>query len=92
MTLIQHLENHFGTFIPHGGMYEITNAIFNLAKHVGVKFHFNCNVDEIILAIQSLEEAKKLSKSIGSRNEQLLNDLNKKLNRYSNYKFDFCIF
>ena len=47
--------------------------------------------DEIILAIQSLEEAKKLSKSIGPRNEQLLNDLNKKLNRYSNYKSDKII-
>ena len=49
MTLIQHLENHFGTFIPEGGMYEITKALFNLAKQVGVKFHFECNVDEIIL-------------------------------------------
>ena len=26
MTLIQHLENHFGTFIPDGGMNQITNA------------------------------------------------------------------
>ena len=49
MTLIQHLENHFGTFIPDGGMYEITNALYNLAKDVGVKFYFDCNVDEIIL-------------------------------------------
>jgi hypothetical protein len=47
--------------------------------------------DEIILAIQSLEEAKKLSSGIGFRNEQLLNDLNEKLNRYSNYKSDKII-
>ena len=49
MTLIQHLENHYGTFVPEGGMYEITNALFNLAKQIGVKFYFGCNVDEIII-------------------------------------------
>ena len=47
--------------------------------------------DEIILAIQSLEEAKKLSTGIGSRNEQLLSDLNEKLTRYGNYKSDKII-
>ncbi len=49
MTLIQHLENHFGTFVPEGGMYEITDVLFKLAKQIGVKFYFGCNVDEIII-------------------------------------------
>ena len=35
--------------------------------------------DEIVLAIQSLEEAAKLTSSIGQRNEQLLRDLKLKL-------------
>ena len=42
--------------------------------------------DEINLAVQSLEEAKILSSSIGSSNEQLLKDLQGRLNSYSNYK------
>ncbi len=47
--------------------------------------------DEIILAIQSLTEAKKLTSEIGSRNEKLLKDLNSKLERFSNYKSDIII-
>jgi len=47
--------------------------------------------DEIILAIQSLKEAKELSSAIGSRNEKLLKDLNNKLERFSDYKSDIII-
>ncbi len=47
--------------------------------------------DEIILAIQSLKEAKKLSSEIGSRNEKLLKDLDKKLERFNDYKSDIII-
>ena len=32
MTLIQHLEQEYGTFIPEGGMVQITNSLFELAK------------------------------------------------------------
>ena len=58
MTLIQHLENHFGTYIPEGGMYEITNSIFKLAKKIGVKFYFKSNVDEIILENNTVKKIK----------------------------------
>ena len=68
MTLIQHLENHFGTFVPNGGMYEITNALFNLAKQIGVKFYFECNVDEIILE-------KKVAKKIRVNNNLIESDI-----------------
>ena len=47
--------------------------------------------DEVNLAVQSLEQAKILSSSIGSSNEQLLNDLQRKLNSYSNYKTNMII-
>jgi len=47
--------------------------------------------DEIILAIQALEEAKELSSDIGSRNDKLLNDLHKKLELYSDYKSNIII-
>ena len=47
--------------------------------------------DEIVLAVQSLEEAAKLTSSIGQRNEQLLKDLKLKLNKYSEYKSKMII-
>ena len=48
MSLIQHLESHYGTFIPEGGMVRISNSLFDLAKRQGVKFHFNQKVEKII--------------------------------------------
>ena len=47
--------------------------------------------DEIILAIQSLKQAKELSSGIGSRNEKLLEDLNNKLKKLDNYKSSILI-
>ena len=40
MTLIQHLEQHYGTYIPEGGMHQITLSLFDLAKRLGVLFNF----------------------------------------------------
>jgi phytoene desaturase len=47
MSMIPHLEQHYGTFFPKGGMISITNALFSLAQELGVVFHFNQRVDEI---------------------------------------------
>ena len=47
--------------------------------------------DEIVLAIQSLEEASKLTSGIGQRNKQLIKDLKLKLNKYSKYKSKMII-
>tara|TARA_B100002052_G_scaffold217633_1_gene199632 strand:- start:2420 stop:4270 length:1851 start_codon:yes stop_codon:yes gene_type:complete len=47
--------------------------------------------DEIILAIESLKEARGLSSEIGYRNEKLLKDLGNKLKRLSDYKSDIII-
>lgn len=48
MTLVQHLEQEFGTFIPEGGMEQISHSLYELAKRQGVKFHFSEQVEEII--------------------------------------------
>ena len=47
MSLIPHLEQHFGTFIPEKGMHSITNSLYELAKRKGVQFHFLKNVTQI---------------------------------------------
>ena len=49
MTLVQHLEGHYGTFIPKKGMESITSSLFELAKRQGVAFNFNEKVEEIIV-------------------------------------------
>ncbi len=49
MTLIQHLEGHYGTFVPTKGMVSISKALYDLATSIGVKFHFNSLVKEIKL-------------------------------------------
>jgi phytoene desaturase len=48
LSLIPHLEQNEGTFYPTGGMISITNALYNLAKKVGVQFYFNAPVQRII--------------------------------------------
>ena len=64
MTVIQHLESHYGTYIPEGGMHNITKSLYDLARRNGVKFNFNKFVNEIILkknkAVGLLVEDKKL--------------------------------
>ena len=49
MTVIQHLESHYGTYIPDGGMHSITKSLYKFAKRQGVIFNFNKFVSEIIL-------------------------------------------
>lgn len=47
MSMIPHLEHHFGTFYPKGGMISIAGCIYRLAMDMGVKFNFRCPVDRI---------------------------------------------
>ena len=54
LTIIPHFEHHFGAYLPEGGMYSITEAVYNLAQRLGVKFHFNTKVDEILVERQQV--------------------------------------
>ena len=49
MTLIQHLESQYGTWIPSGGMVQISRSITSLLKRKGVKIYLNSHVDKIIV-------------------------------------------
>lgn len=49
MSMIPHLEQHYGTFFPKGGMYSITKSLYKLAIDLGIKFTFNTKVDQIIV-------------------------------------------
>lgn len=58
MSMIPHLEQYFGTYFPKGGMHQITLSLFELAKDIGVQFHFNSKVNEIVVSNNSVEGIK----------------------------------
>lgn len=49
LNIISHLEFNDGAYFPEGGMYSITNSLYNLALELGVEFHFNANVEKITI-------------------------------------------
>lgn len=49
LNIIPHLEFNIGAFFPKNGMHDITNSIFKLAKDIGVEFHFEAKVKEVIV-------------------------------------------
>ncbi len=48
LSIIPHLEHNEGIFYPEGGMISIVNALFDLAKKLNVRFHFNSTVEKIV--------------------------------------------
>lgn len=47
MSMIPHLEMHYGTFFPEGGMHQISQSLYKLAMNKGVVFKFNEIVEKI---------------------------------------------
>ena len=46
-SLMNYADIKLGTWYPHEGMYKIVEGMFRVAKELGVRFVFNCNVQEI---------------------------------------------
>lgn len=46
-SLMNYADIKLGTWYPKGGMYKIVEGMYSLAKELGVKFYFNCNVTGI---------------------------------------------
>lgn len=49
LNIIPHLEHGIGTYLPNEGMYQITSSLVQLAEDLGVEFHLNERVEEILL-------------------------------------------
>lgn len=47
MQMITHLEHGLGTYLPHGGMHEISQSLTRLAQDLGVVFHLENTVESI---------------------------------------------
>tara|TARA_B100001939_G_scaffold71888_1_gene60107 strand:- start:465 stop:1928 length:1464 start_codon:yes stop_codon:yes gene_type:complete len=53
MSIIQHLEHDLGVFMPKKGISDISLSLYNLAIDLGVKFHFNSEIDKILIKNKS---------------------------------------
>ncbi len=47
-SLMNYADIKLGTWYPHGGMFNIADAMYKLATELGVKFHFNCDAEKLI--------------------------------------------
>ena len=48
LTIVPHLEYEYGAYLPQGGMISISRSLYQLAKDLGVQFHFGHKVNRII--------------------------------------------
>ncbi len=47
MSMVPHLEMHYGTFFPKGGMHQIARSLYTLALEQGIHFNFEERVEKI---------------------------------------------
>lgn len=47
LSVISHLEHNLGAYIPANGMFQITEALYQQALRLGVKFHFKQPVSKV---------------------------------------------
>ena len=64
MSMIPHLEQHYGVYFPKGGMKMISKKLFELALEIGVEFNFSSEVQEIIIKNKKAIGLKINSKEI----------------------------
>lgn len=49
LHIIPHLEHQLGAYFPANGMFSITDSMYTLAKELGVQFHMNSPVEQILV-------------------------------------------
>lgn len=65
MSIIPHLEMHFGTFFPTDGMHAISQSLTQLAERQGVQFELNSKVQRI-----EVSQGKATGIEVNGRREQ----------------------
>lgn len=80
MSMIPHLEMHYGTFFPKGGMVSITKSLHSLAKDQGVEFKVNEAVSEIVI------EQGKAKKVVTNKGEYAGNIVVSNMDIFSTYQ------
>lgn len=65
MSIIPHLEMHFGTYFPTDGMHAISQSLTQLAERQGVRFELNSKVQRI-----EVSQGKATGIEVNGRQEQ----------------------
>jgi len=60
-TLMNHADLSLGTWYPKGGMYKVSEAFYQLALSLGVKFKFNCEIKEVGIEARKIVSVKSES-------------------------------
>jgi phytoene desaturase len=68
LNIIPHLEFGYGAYLPTGGMHEITKSLVQLAKEIGVQFHFNQEV-------HAIETKHNFARSVKTNTDNYLADI-----------------
>lgn len=66
LNMIPHLEFGLGAYLPENGMHQITEYLVEIAKYLGVNFHFNSAVDSIVTKNNQVKGVKVKNEFIAS--------------------------
>ncbi|HET9058218.1 MAG TPA: phytoene desaturase family protein [Chitinophagaceae bacterium] len=55
-SLMNYADIKLGTWYPEGGMYSVVNGMYQLALELGVQFHFNENVTQIEINVNTAKQ------------------------------------
>lgn len=58
LNVIPHLEFHMGAYFPDGGIYSISKSLYNFGKQLGVNYHFETAIQEIIVENKKAKAVK----------------------------------
>jgi len=58
LNIIAHIMLEQGTFLPEKGMFSLVNALVKLAGEIGVRFHFQAPVEEIVVKDKKVDGIK----------------------------------
>ncbi|TLF45816.1 1-hydroxycarotenoid 3,4-desaturase CrtD [Maribacter aurantiacus] len=73
MSMIPHLEMHYGTYFPKGGMHSISLSLYEFAKQKGVSFKFGHPVENII--VKNKKAIGVLSKGVAHKADIVVSNM-----------------
>ncbi len=83
LNIIPHLEFNIGAYFPVEGMHSITTSLVELANELGVQFHFNAKIEQILLEGKTIKglaiNGKKVSYDLVVSNMDIVNTYKKLL-------------
>ncbi len=87
LNMIPHLEQNLGSYFPKGGMYNIPKSLYQLACSMGVQFHFQHTVEEIVTEGNNIASVRVRNLNTHEAFERRSNIVVCNADVYNTYKF-----